>query len=90
MRDKAVSQPGLYEGPMVFIASYNASGDFASSTTDITVFSNCDEVRLYRNEKLIELRHGKNGHLCFVRLSRKVRQSGVRLPNAGEYVKLER
>ena len=53
MRDKAVSQPGLYEGPMVFIASYNASGDFASSTTDITVFSNCDEVRLYRNEKLI-------------------------------------
>lgn len=38
MRDKAVSQPGLYEGPMVFIASYNASGDFASSTTDITVF----------------------------------------------------
>ena len=53
MRDQSVSQPGLYEGPMVFIASYNASEDFSSSTTDITVFSNCDEVRLYRNDKLI-------------------------------------
>lgn len=51
MRDKSVSQPGLYDGPMVFIASYNASEDFSSSTTDITVFSNCDEVRLYRNDK---------------------------------------
>lgn len=51
MRDQSVSQPGLYEGPMVFIASYNASEDFSSSTTDITVFSNCDEVRLYRNDK---------------------------------------
>lgn len=53
MRDQSISQPGLYEGPMVFIASYNASEDFSSSTTDITVFSNCDEVRLYRNDKLI-------------------------------------
>lgn len=51
MRDKSVSQPGLYDGPMVFIASYNASEYFSSSTTDITVFSNCDEVRLYRNDK---------------------------------------
>lgn len=53
IRDQSVSQPGLYEGPMVFIASYNASEDFSSSTTDITVFSNCEEVRLYRNDKLI-------------------------------------
>lgn len=53
MRDQSVSQPGLYEGPMVFIASYNASEDFSSSTTDIMVFSNCEEVRLYRNDKLI-------------------------------------
>lgn len=53
MRDKSISQQGLYEGPMVFIASYNASEDFSSSTTDITVFSNCDEVRLYRNNKLV-------------------------------------
>lgn len=53
MRDKSISQPSLYNGPMVFIASYNASGDFTSSTTDITVFSNCDEVRLYRNNRLV-------------------------------------
>lgn len=53
MRDPAISQPGLYEGPMVFIASYNASAEFASSTSDIMVFSNCEEVKLYRNDKLI-------------------------------------
>lgn len=53
MRAPEISQPGLYDGPMVFIASYNASADFTSSTTDITVFSNCDEVRLYRNDKLV-------------------------------------
>lgn len=53
MRDWSVSQPGLYDGPMVFIASYNSSEEFSSSTNQITVFSNCDEVRLYRNGKLI-------------------------------------
>lgn len=53
MRDPAISQPGLYEGPMVFIASYNASEAYASSTTDIMVFSNCEEVILYRNGKLV-------------------------------------
>ena len=53
MRDKHLSQPGLYKGPMVFIASYNASADYCTSTTDIPVFSNCDEVRLYRNKRLI-------------------------------------
>lgn len=53
MRDPSVSQPGLYEGPIVFIASYNASGKFTSSTSDIMVFSNCEEVRLYRNGKRI-------------------------------------
>lgn len=53
MRDKSISQPGLYDGPMVFVASYNASEEFSSSTTKITVFSNCDEVRLYRNGKLL-------------------------------------
>ncbi len=52
MRSPAISQPGLYEGPMVFIASYNASEQFSSSTTNIMVFSNCEEVRLYRNGKL--------------------------------------
>lgn len=53
MRDKQISQEGLYAGPMVYIASYNASAEFRSSTTEITVFSNCDAVRLYRNGKLI-------------------------------------
>lgn len=53
MRPKEVSQPGLYEGPMVHIASFNSSEKYISSTTDIPVFSNCDEVRLYRNGKLI-------------------------------------
>lgn len=53
MRDKNISQPGLYNGPMVYIASNNTSSEFSSSTTDITVYSNCDEVRLYRNNKLI-------------------------------------
>lgn len=53
MRDKDISQPGLYHGPMVYIASYNASAAYSSSTTDITVYSNCDKVRLYRNGKLI-------------------------------------
>lgn len=53
MRDKDISQSGLYEGPMVYIASFNSSSGYSSSTSDITVFSNCDEVRLYRNNKLI-------------------------------------
>lgn len=53
MRPKEVSQPELYEGPMVYIASFNSSADYITSTTDIPVFSNCDEVRLYRNGQLI-------------------------------------
>lgn len=53
MRPKKVSQSGLYEGPMVYIASFNSSEKYITSTTDIPVFSNCDEVRLYRNGKLI-------------------------------------
>lgn len=53
MRLKDISQPGLYDGPMVHIASFNSSANFPSSTTEITVFSNCDEVLLYRNNHLI-------------------------------------
>lgn len=53
MRDKNISQPGLYEGPMVFIASYNSSPQYVSSVSEITLFSNCDEVRLFRNNGLI-------------------------------------
>lgn len=37
-------------GPMVFIASYNSRLDLDST---ITVFSNCDRVKLYRNNRLI-------------------------------------
>ena len=53
MRDKRISQPGLYDGPMVYVASYNSSPEYASSTTAIPVFSNCDEVRLFRNGRLV-------------------------------------
>lgn len=84
MRDKSVSQPGLYDGPMVFIASYNASVDFTSSTTDITVFSNCDEVKLYRNDQLI----GKQTREERTPLYRPVVEKGgspVFIFNAGEY-----
>lgn len=53
MRPKEISQPGLYEGPMIHIASFNSSEKYITSTTDIPVFSNCDEVRLYQNGRLI-------------------------------------
>lgn len=53
MRDKDISQPGLYDGPMVFIASQNTAPRYVSSVKEITVFSNCDEVRLFRNHQLI-------------------------------------
>lgn len=78
MRDKNISQPGLYEGPMIFIASYNSGADYSSSTTDITVFSNCDEVRLYRNKNLVGVQNrqqrsmyyqpivSKGGSPCFI------------------------
>lgn len=53
MRDPAISQPGLYDGPMVHVASFNAGPQYASCTSEITVFSNCERVRLYRNKRLI-------------------------------------
>ena len=53
MRDKEISQPGLYDGPMVSIASQNTASRYVSSVNEITVFSNCDEVRLFRNHHLI-------------------------------------
>lgn len=84
MRDQSVSQPGLYEGPMVFIASYNASEDFSSSTTDITVFSNCDEVRLYRNDKLIR-KQTREERTPFYRSIVEKGGSPVFIFNAGAY-----
>lgn len=53
MRPSRKSLPGLYDGPMVHIASFNDSAAFPSSVHHIMVFSNCDEVRLYRNHHLI-------------------------------------
>ncbi len=53
MRSKDITQPGLYEGPMIHIASFNSSDQYITSTTDIPVFSNCDEVHLYRNGQLV-------------------------------------
>ena len=32
MRPKEVSQPGLYQGPMVFVASFNSSGNYITSS----------------------------------------------------------
>lgn len=37
-------------GPLVYVASYNNRPDLDAN---ITVFSNCDEVKLYRNNKLV-------------------------------------
>lgn len=54
MRPQSISQKGLYDGPMVFIASYNSSAEYPSASTEVMVFSNCDSVRLYRNGKLID------------------------------------
>jgi beta-galactosidase len=48
-RPADVHVAGLDDGPMVFIASY---ATFYSPTT-ITVFSNCDQVRLSQNGKVI-------------------------------------
>lgn len=38
MRDKEIFQPGLYDGPMVFIASQNTASRYVSSVNEITVF----------------------------------------------------
>ena len=48
-RDPDVHVPGLDDGPMVFIANF---ATFLSPTT-VTVFSNCDEVRLYLDDQEI-------------------------------------
>ncbi|SPE31572.1 fragment of glycoside hydrolase family 2 protein [Candidatus Sulfopaludibacter sp. SbA6] len=44
--------PGLEDGPIVFIASYWMPG----SPTDVTVFSNCQQRRLYQDGKEIAVR----------------------------------
>ena len=44
-----VHVPDLEDGPMAFIASYWN----AFSTTDVTIFSNCERVRLFQDGKII-------------------------------------
>jgi beta-galactosidase len=48
--------PGIESGPMVYIASYWDS----LSTTDVKIYSNCEEVALYLNDKLIETKKHDN------------------------------
>lgn len=45
-RDPGLIIPGVDSGPMVFIANYWA----ASSPTDVRVYSNCQQVKLYVND----------------------------------------
>ncbi|MBN2189105.1 MAG: DUF4982 domain-containing protein [Chitinispirillaceae bacterium] len=48
-RDPAVAISGVNSGPMVFIASYWNS----SSSTTVSVYSNCEQVSLYKNGTLV-------------------------------------
>ncbi len=51
-RDPSLLLPGIDSGPMLKIASYWK----ASSPSDVTVFSNCEEVKLYVNNVLVDTR----------------------------------
>jgi beta-galactosidase len=52
-RDALPRLKQVESGPMVFIANYWMQ----KSTTDVRVFSNCDQLELYLNETLIERRN---------------------------------
>jgi len=52
-RDPNLIIPGIDSGPMVYIANYWTS----SSPTDVRVYSNCDQVKLYINDVLQDTRN---------------------------------
>lgn len=52
-----LSYLGIDSGPMVFIANYWTPG----SPTDVSVFSNCEQVKLYVNDVLQDTRYPDTG-----------------------------
>lgn len=56
-RDADISIPGVDCGPMVYIANYWR----ANSPTTVTVYSNCQQVRLYKNDVLQAMRTPDTG-----------------------------
>lgn len=84
MRSKNISQKGLYDGPMVYIASYNSSAQYPSASTEIMVFSNCDSVRLLRNGKPIGTQTREEASLSYPWIAKKG-GSPCYIFNAGNY-----
>ena len=60
-RDPSVSMPGVASGPMVYIANQWT----ASSPTTVRVYSNCEQVSLYLNDKLVATQSPDKGSNLF-------------------------
>ncbi len=58
-RDPAAKVPGVDSGPMVFIANYGT----LHSSADVTVFSNCEEVRFHENGRLVATQKPESGYV---------------------------